>query len=72
MICNINRYRAFCERFCKLVCIKIRNKISWKGKGIDEIGIDQNGKTVVAVHPRYFRPSEVESLLVTQKKLERN
>ena len=47
---------------------KLGIKISWKGKGMDEIGIDQNGKTVVAVHPRYFRPSEVESLLGDSKK----
>ena len=54
--------------FVNLSASKLGIKISWKGKGMDEIGIDQNGKTVVAVHPRYFRPSEVESLLGDSKK----
>ncbi|KAF3998156.1 GDP-mannose 4,6-dehydratase [Glaciimonas immobilis] len=38
-------------------------RIQWKGQGIDEVGIDQNGKTIVKVDPRYFRPTEVETLL---------
>ena len=37
--------------------------ISWKGEGIDEKGYDSHGKCVVAVDPRYFRPTEVETLL---------
>jgi GDPmannose 4,6-dehydratase len=37
--------------------------ISWKGKGIDEKGYDDLGRCIVAVDPRYFRPTEVESLL---------
>lgn len=38
-------------------------KIRWEGEGIDEKGFDANGKCVVAVDPRYFRPTEVETLL---------
>jgi GDPmannose 4,6-dehydratase len=39
-------------------------KIEWKGKGVDEVGIDGvSGKTIVMVDPRYFRPTEVETLL---------
>ncbi len=38
--------------------------IEWQGSGVDEIGIDRNtGGKVIAVDPRYFRPTEVESLL---------
>jgi GDPmannose 4,6-dehydratase len=38
--------------------------IEWQGKGIDEIGIDRKtGNQIVAVDPRYFRPTEVETLL---------
>ena len=33
------------------------------GHGVEETALDQNGATVVAVDPRYFRPSEVETLL---------
>lgn len=38
-------------------------KITWKGEGVDETGTDQNGKLIVRVDPRYFRPTEVETLL---------
>lgn len=37
--------------------------ISWEGEGIDEKGFDATGKCIVAVESRYFRPTEVESLL---------
>lgn len=37
--------------------------ITWKGEGVDEKGYDQQGRCIVAVDPRYFRPTEVESLL---------
>jgi GDPmannose 4,6-dehydratase len=37
--------------------------ITWQGSGVDEKGIDANGKCIVSVDPRYFRPTEVESLL---------
>jgi len=38
--------------------------IVWRGEGLDEIGIDiKTGKTVISVDPRYFRPTEVETLL---------
>jgi GDPmannose 4,6-dehydratase len=38
-------------------------KISWSGTGVDEVGIDQSGRAIVSVDPRYFRPAEVETLL---------
>ncbi len=37
--------------------------IVWKGAGTDEKGYDSNGRCIVAVDPRYFRPTEVETLL---------
>ncbi len=38
-------------------------RITWKGKGVEEKGYDENGRCIVAVDPRYFRPTEVETLL---------
>ena len=39
-------------------------KIRWEGEGVDEKGYDaESGKLMVAVDPRYFRPTEVETLL---------
>jgi GDPmannose 4,6-dehydratase len=39
-------------------------KIEWRGKGVDEEGVDTvSGRSLVRVDPRYFRPTEVETLL---------
>ena len=48
--------------------------IRWEGDGLDEKGFDsESGNLIVAVNPRYFRPTEVDSLLgdpsEAQKKL---
>ncbi len=52
--------RAFVELSAKEAGIDLR----WEGAGVDSKGIDAaTGKTVVAVDPRYFRPTEVETLL---------
>jgi len=37
--------------------------IRWEGQGVDEKGYDDKGKCIVSVDPRYFRPTEVETLL---------
>lgn len=37
--------------------------ITWKGEGVNEKGFASDGKCIVAVDPRYFRPTEVETLL---------
>lgn len=38
-------------------------RIHWEGVGVDEFGIDEAGNRIVAVDPRYYRPTEVETLL---------
>ena len=39
-------------------------RVEWNGNGIGEEGIDKKtGRTLVRVDPRYFRPTEVETLL---------
>ncbi len=39
-------------------------RIKWEGEGVDEVGIDAaTGRTLVRVDSRYFRPTEVETLL---------
>jgi len=45
-------------------CAKILElDLTWQGSGIDEKATDKDGNVVVAVDPRYFRPTEVETLL---------
>jgi GDPmannose 4,6-dehydratase len=47
--------------------------LQWQGTGIDEIGIDPaTNKTIVAIDPRYFRPTEVDTLLGDPTKARRN
>jgi GDPmannose 4,6-dehydratase len=39
-------------------------RIEWQGEGVDEVGIDAaTGRKIVRVDPRYFRPTEVDTLL---------
>ena len=38
-------------------------QIRWEGQGVDEKGYDSNNKVIVAVDQRYFRTTEVETLL---------
>jgi GDPmannose 4,6-dehydratase len=39
-------------------------KIVWRGTGVDEVGVDTvSRRTLVRIDPRYFRPTEVETLV---------
>jgi GDPmannose 4,6-dehydratase len=50
--------------FVETASTLLEMKIEWKGEGVDEVGIDtRSGRTLVRVDPRYFRPTEVETLL---------
>ena len=52
--------REFVERAASHLEMEIR----WQGEGLEERGIDAaSGKTIVAIDPRYFRPTEVDTLL---------
>ncbi len=43
---------------------EVGRSIEWSGEGLDEIGRDaRTGQALVAVDPRYFRPTEVEQLI---------
>ena len=47
-------------------------EVEWKGTGVDEVGINKaNGKTVVKVSPKFFRPAEVDILLGNPEKAEK-
>ena len=51
------------REFVELAFAEVNRTIKWQGEGVDEIGIDQHGTTVVSVDSRYFRPTEVDLLL---------
>jgi GDPmannose 4,6-dehydratase len=48
----------------ELAAAKMDIRITWKGRGVDEKGIDAaTKKAIVSIDPRYFRPTEVDTLL---------
>ena len=49
--------------FINAAATELGMHIRWEGDGLSEKGYDAHGKCVVAVDPRYFRPTEVETLL---------
>jgi GDPmannose 4,6-dehydratase len=57
--------------FVDVAAAQIGLSIRWSGQGVDEKGFDANGKCIVAIDPRYFRPTEVESLLGDASKARR-
>jgi len=51
------------RQFVDLAAAELGIAIHWRGRGVDERGFDEKGNCIVAVDPRYFRPTEVDSLL---------
>jgi GDPmannose 4,6-dehydratase len=52
------------REFVELAFAEVGRSIQWRGKGLEETGIDKkSGKTVVRIDPTYFRPTEVDVLI---------
>ena len=51
------------REFIEIAASELALTINWKGKGELEQGIDQNGRVIIRIDKRYFRPSEVPQLL---------
>jgi len=56
--------------FVNAAARELNMEIEWRGRGVEETGVVASaeqkelvGRTIVRVDPRYFRPTEVESLL---------
>lgn len=59
--------REFVER--AFACVDIR--IAWEGSGVDEIGKNAaDGKVLVRINPKFFRPAEVDILIGSPAKAE--
>lgn len=57
------------REFVELAFSQVGRIIVWRGKGVDEKGIDdKTGEVLVEIDPRYFRPTEVEILLGDPRK----
>jgi GDPmannose 4,6-dehydratase len=59
--------REFVQRCATLLELDL----TWQGSGVYEKAVDKSGNVVVAVDPRYFRPTEVETLLGDASKARR-
>ena len=57
--------REFLEETAQVLGIKIKSNGK---KGIEEEYLDENGRVLIKIHPRYFRPSEVDLLLADPAK----
>src|ERR1700730_11172013 len=52
------------REFVELSFAEVGRRIEWRGKGVEETGIDKKtGKTLVRIDPVYFRPTEVDLLI---------
>tara|TARA_B100000674_G_scaffold418843_1_gene369424 strand:+ start:125 stop:1177 length:1053 start_codon:yes stop_codon:yes gene_type:complete len=56
------------RKFVEMTAKKLDMKLSWKGKGIKEKGIDQNEKVIIECDKNYFRPLDVNTLLGDARK----
>jgi GDPmannose 4,6-dehydratase len=51
------------REFVVAVASELGMSIEWQGEGLQERGYDAEGRCIVTVDPRYFRPAEVDTLL---------
>jgi len=51
------------REFVEVAARELGMGVTWEGEGVQERGLDANGRCIVAVDPRYFRPTEVDSLI---------
>ena len=57
------------RRFVELAFAELDREIVWQGEGVNEVGKDaKSGDVLVAIDPRYFRPTEVNHLIGDPRK----
>ena len=59
------------REFVNLVFRKLDMKLDWKGEGVNEKGVDKNGRILVEIDKNYFRPTEVDYLIGDAGKAEK-
>ncbi len=60
VICTGKQYTI--KQFINMVSKQLKIRITWKGKGINEKGFDQNNNCIIECSKKYFRPAEVDTL----------
>jgi GDPmannose 4,6-dehydratase len=51
------------REFVELAGAELNMNIEWRGQGVDEQGVDARSGRAVKIDSRYFRPTEVDTLL---------
>lgn len=59
------------RQFVDAAAKELGMSVTWAGEGVDEKGYNEDGNCIVEVDPRYFRPTEVETLLGDASKAKR-
>jgi GDPmannose 4,6-dehydratase len=61
------------REFAELAFREVGIGIEWQGEGVDEVGVDSDdGKVLIEVDPRYYRPTEVDILVGDPSKAKEN
>lgn len=59
------------REFCELAFAEADLAICWQGEGVDEVGVGPDGRVLIRIDPRYFRPAEVDVLQGNAEKARR-
>ncbi len=59
------------REFCELAFAHVGLTLHWEGTGTQEVGMDQDGRVLIRIDERYFRPAEVDLLLGDSSKAQR-
>ncbi|HRZ30054.1 MAG TPA: GDP-mannose 4,6-dehydratase [Candidatus Paceibacterota bacterium] len=51
--------REFIEEVAKYLGLTLK----WEGQGLDEVGKDENGKVIIKIDEKFYRPNEIDNLL---------
>lgn len=49
--------------FIRKCAERLELDLTWSGSGLEETAVTRDGRTIISIDPRYFRPTEVETLL---------
>ena len=60
------------RQFVEAAAEAIDMPIHWSGKGLKEVGKTKDGKVVVRISEKFYRPNEVRFLLGDSRKAEKN
>ena len=59
------------REFVVLAFRELDMELKWEGEGVDEKGVDKNGRILVEIDKNYFRPTEVDYLIGDAGKAEK-